>query len=538
MTSLIRTFNTILSKKLIGLTTPKAFPIFLFIVGVIMRLKHYLGNRSLWMDEAYLSSDIANMPLMQLATFQTMFPEQARQPAGFLIISKLSTLLFGISEYSLRLLPLSTSLLSLVLVYVLVKKILGRKEALWALGIFALAEPMIYYAAEVKPYSCDLLISLILFIVSTEVLSREVNKAAIWTLSLLGICAIWLSNASLLILPTITLLLFYKIQRSKDKNLKITFFLCTALLFTHFLIIYTNSISKMLENKDLINISLPVFIPRPIFTSSSFAWLLNRFIGIFEHCLGLGFGAILLAISIIGCFRFFRKNRMLGSLFGLPIVSFLIANALQKYPFHYRTSFFLTPCVTIFLVCGVTFIFGKIKHQYLVVKILIFALLLGSSLSSSIPPFLRSHNKFDTRPLLQYLKTQRQKGDALIYNNSAQYAYGFYHGLLGMGSARELILKLEDGNKEHAPTVLRTAHEYLIFNRQGYFIGNYDTMMTQALLRQEKGTFLNNQRTWLFLTQLQTQQQQRTVEFFKKRGGLIIEKKAAGAWLYLFNMQN
>ncbi|MBU4333321.1 MAG: glycosyltransferase family 39 protein, partial [Candidatus Omnitrophica bacterium] len=507
-----------LGQKIDFLIGQKVFPVILFCCGAALRLKHYFENRSLWLDEAYLSIDIANTSLFGLASFQTILPGQPRQPVGFLIISKIFTLIFGICEYSLRLFPLLSSLLALYILYLLTKKVLGRNAALLALAIFTFAEPLVYYAAEVKPYSCDVLISLILFFSSINFLTGDISVKKIRDFCLLGIVSMWFSTSSLLVLPAIGFLILCRIFKEKKLELFISFASTCVFFITNFLIIYVKSLSKMLANSSIMSTSIPVFMPRPIWSLSSLHWLLEKSTGIFEHSLGMGmgFGYLALTLLLVGCYDLFKKNRMMGALFLLPLMTFLAANFLHKYPFHYRMLLFLTPCIVIFISQGFFAVIKMLPCGCLSSRILIIAMLIFPSARMSLNSFVKPHRYSNTRPVIKYLSEHYQKGDSLIYNNSAQYLYGFYHGLFRMGSDTELIVKIENWEDDEPKTKIERKYQYLVFNEKGYLRGTYKDPYVDAHLYKDIRHYENNPRTWLFLSQLSFAQKKMTVEFFMR----------------------
>jgi hypothetical protein len=90
------------------LTKPKLNPFLiasyiLLATGIVIRVYHYLVNRSLWLDEAMLSNNIIDRSFSQL-----LEPLDKLQiaPIGFLFTQKVAVLFLGTNEYALRLFPL------------------------------------------------------------------------------------------------------------------------------------------------------------------------------------------------------------------------------------------------------------------------------------------------------------------------------------------------------------------------------------------------------------------------------------------------
>jgi Dolichyl-phosphate-mannose-protein mannosyltransferase len=141
----------------------------LVVVGVIGRLVRYFLQFPIWGDEAFvainfLHRDFAGM-LHGLEYFQIA-------PVLFLWGELAVTKLLGPSELALRLLPSLASLASLALFWRLAWSTVPPLAALFAVGLLAVARWPVTMGAFVKPYSCDLLMALVLLVPASEWLRR------------------------------------------------------------------------------------------------------------------------------------------------------------------------------------------------------------------------------------------------------------------------------------------------------------------------------------------------------------------------------
>ncbi len=118
----------------------------IIIIGVILRLRQYIANRSLWLDEASLALNIVGRSFTGLT--QPLDFEQGA-PLGFLFIEKAVLLILGNQDYILRLFPLLSGLLSVYFMYLISKEFFGM-PGLFALSIFAVSWTLIYYSSELK----------------------------------------------------------------------------------------------------------------------------------------------------------------------------------------------------------------------------------------------------------------------------------------------------------------------------------------------------------------------------------------------------
>jgi hypothetical protein len=97
----------------------------IIVLGALARLLPYIGNRSLWLDEAHVALVIARHSLLGLVHH---IDSGERGAVLFLISEKGATKLLGLNEFGLRLVPLLASVLSLVLLYQVVGDACGRRH--------------------------------------------------------------------------------------------------------------------------------------------------------------------------------------------------------------------------------------------------------------------------------------------------------------------------------------------------------------------------------------------------------------------------
>ena len=152
------------------------------ILGAALRLVRCLLNYPMWCDETMLAANLLDRPWTALAQ-----PLAYRQvcPLGFLALEWIAVQFIGFSELSLRLIPVACAIASVPLFYVLARRVLGdrTKATLLAVAIFAVSEPPIRYAAEVKPYSADLLVSLVLLYLAVVWLQSRGRIRPLWALA-------------------------------------------------------------------------------------------------------------------------------------------------------------------------------------------------------------------------------------------------------------------------------------------------------------------------------------------------------------------
>jgi len=130
----------------------------LLAAGLVLRLRAYFAGRSLWLDEAMLALNLIRRDFAGL-----MLPLDYDQgaPLGFLLLQKGIILLLGSGELALRLVPLLAGCLALIIFAWLAFRLLPRAGALVALALFSFSPSLIFYSAEAKQYSLDVLLAVL-----------------------------------------------------------------------------------------------------------------------------------------------------------------------------------------------------------------------------------------------------------------------------------------------------------------------------------------------------------------------------------------
>ena len=169
-------------------------------VGILVRVRQYIADRSLWLDESMLSSNILNRTFSGL--LQPLDFGQGA-PIGFLFLEKLAVLTGGPSEYSLRFFPLLSGVIALVVFYKVSVRYIKNEAVPISVLLFSFCYPLIRYSSEVKQYSTDVLIASILYLLGSDFLSRQSGNRKYVIFGLVGALSIWFSHVSVFVLAGI-----------------------------------------------------------------------------------------------------------------------------------------------------------------------------------------------------------------------------------------------------------------------------------------------------------------------------------------------
>ena len=154
----------------------------LLATAAVLRLAEIVMVRPLWLDEAMLALGIGRFSFAGLAA---PLPYDQSSPLLFLWSVKAVTLIGGMGETALRLVPLLAGLALPWLVWRIAKSLAGPDAALIAVTLAALSFPLIRYSAELKPYGVDALVSLVLVWLTLRVRAAP-DRAVLWWQLLAG----------------------------------------------------------------------------------------------------------------------------------------------------------------------------------------------------------------------------------------------------------------------------------------------------------------------------------------------------------------
>jgi hypothetical protein len=110
----------------------------------VVPLSRYIANQSLFGDEAAL---VVNVVGRRFGELHGPLTYHQAAPYGFLLVVKAVQLLLGLSEYALRLVPLTTGVAPLALFYQLARRVLDACPALGALVSFSVCWELVNHSS-------------------------------------------------------------------------------------------------------------------------------------------------------------------------------------------------------------------------------------------------------------------------------------------------------------------------------------------------------------------------------------------------------
>jgi hypothetical protein len=131
---------------------------------VVLRTMQWFAGTSLWIDELMIARNVQDRGMAALLTRALDYAQVA--PPGFLASVEAATMVFGLGERALRLVPWALSILGLLLFWRIARRFVSPLALVMGLLLFAASPALIWYGGNVKQYSGDVAWTLLLVLVA------------------------------------------------------------------------------------------------------------------------------------------------------------------------------------------------------------------------------------------------------------------------------------------------------------------------------------------------------------------------------------
>lgn len=330
----------------------------LILLGSVLRVAAYAAGRPLWLDEASLSLNIASRSPVGLTG---VLDYNQAAPIPFLWGEWLVTRLAGVTEYSLRALPLAAGILLLMAFWPVARWVLGQQEGIVATALASISLPLIYYSGEVKQYGLDALVTVLLLGLTVSVI-RHARSAAAWRrLAVGGLLGLCISQPSIFVLAGVGTALVAEPRVRAAPYWKARVAVACGAWLSAFLLLYFVVYRQGLEDLYLRQYWEGTFlapsapnIVRRVLRAARYALVEPVFRPESPNWFAAGY--ILCALFAVGVYAAARRHgAAVALLLTVPYGALAAASALGKYPIAERLLLFLTPLL--FIVYGAALVF-------------------------------------------------------------------------------------------------------------------------------------------------------------------------------------
>jgi hypothetical protein len=480
--------------------------------GVALRLWHFSSGRSLWIDEAMVSTSIVgrdwNGLLRPLDYLQIA-------PIGWLFIEKAALQTIGGLEYALRLPQLIFGLASLAVFVVVARRLFAQSGFVVAIALFALGSHLIYYSAEVKPYGVDAFFSTVFIFFGVRYFWQQapITIVGMIALATAGAAAAACSFPAIVIMACFGPLIFLR-EVVHRRFVAVAGVVVVGVfwlaVFAYFFLGFQKPDSPVVE--DMAKQWNGGFAPLPPASLADLAWYPKMASDLFESRFGRASTVATFIAALIGAWVLVRKNSWFGASLLAPFAVALILSGLQLYPIGNRLTLYLLPQLILLIAAGVEASASVIRPGIvttLIATILVFAGSAGMVVQNFTSTPLPYTNE-DIRPVLAELASKRTADQPIYVYWAALPAFRLYQDAVGLGDANVIEGKSKKGE---LGCMLRTIDSLRAHNQIWIVFAHTDKILD----RPEEFVFR---------------------DFAKIAGREVFARNAGGAHAFLFDFQS
>ena len=359
-------------------------------------------------------------------------------PVGFLWIELAVGRLLGLSEAALRLPAWLSGLAALVLFFSFARRVLDRRRALLAVGIFASSYYVVRHGAEVKPYAGDVLLALGIVWLAWRILEDEKAPGPWVGLTLLAAAGVWFSYPLVFVAAGAGAVLTRHAIRSRSRRALLFVAVYGLVLTASFLLIYfrVNRHQEQGVPSWMDGYWQDAFPPvkQPL---RLLWWLVDIHAGVMlAYPVGAAHfgGALTLICVVAGAFWMARTRRDLLLLLLSPLPFAFAAAAFRRYPYGdaIRTSLYMAPSFCLLAGAGVVTLLnavvpGRRAARGVRVAVGVLAALAAGGIALDVARPYKEMGDHGNRDVLRLLCARGRPGDEWVVMNGASEArFRFY----------------------------------------------------------------------------------------------------------------
>lgn len=339
------------------------------VAGALLRIREL--QMPLWRDEAWVANSILS------PTWHEMFfyPHYLQTtPPLLLAVVRAVVHVAGISDLAFRLVPLLCGIALIPLTYQLVRRLAGDPAGLFAAALTALSTFPVQYAGQLKQYSTDPVVTVVLLLLLLRAMDSTASKTswAFWCAASATAIAPWFSYGALLLLPA-ALLALACLPAASLRERWTRWLIASGLSGVSAAWLYFGFIVPN-RNADLVTYWAAHFPPSAV--SAWPAYLLSRVLLMMRtlHPAGTAIQLLLLGLGLTGVVAISKKQQecskqnksFLLLALGLPVPVAFAANLAHVYPLGAaRVQIYLFPLLVLAVSAGLAWLLRPLKAEWL-----------------------------------------------------------------------------------------------------------------------------------------------------------------------------
>ena len=473
------------------------------IFGVAVRLVSYIAAHALRVDEAAVAVSIVERSYLELVK-----PLEFRQiaPLGFVFAERFFVELMGRTEYALRMFPFIAGTSSIFLFWKLAKDVLCKAAVPIAMLFFVSSSHLIHYSNELKQYSTDLCVGLIILIMAVNAISKKDNWLYLLFFSFIGAVAVWFSHPAIFILAGAGMAIVISLISKKDFKCLLQFAAVFSLWVISFLLTYFLVLSKYEAGKGLQGFweNKHAFMPLVPHSLSDLAWLGKTLERALRNPVGIKLVVPAAMLFLAGYVVLYKRRKHYFFISIFTILFALIASGIKAFPFSERLILYTAPIFIIAVACGVDLLRGRLWPANKVIFVSIVFALMFHPVMSAASSLLRPAKYEEIKPALKMLEGEIQPSDVLYISRGTYKPFNFYkvnykwpddmklviaeRGVNDAATFRSKVNKLKGNDRVWVMFTAHTGQER--FKGRGTMLGCLDMLGDRLLSYEKEGIYL------------------------------------------------
>jgi len=407
----------------------------LLVLGLAWRTVRLAVNFSLSSDEASVAVHLLDRDFAGL-TAPLGYAQVA--PVGFLWTELAAARLLGFAEAALRLPAWLQSLAALGLFWSFAWKVLDRRRALLAFGIFASSYYVVRHGAEVKPYAGDVLVALGVVWLAWRILENEEAPGPRVGLTLLAAGGVWVSFPAVFSAAGAGAVLSWRALHSRSRRMLLFVAVYGLVLGASFLVVHLGVNRHQARDvpwwmADYWRDAFPP-LEQPL---RLLWWLIDVHAGVMlAYPVGAAhFGSALTLVCVVaGAVGMARTRRDLLLLLLSPLPFAFVAAALQRYPYGdaIRTSLYMAPSFCLLAGAGLVNLLkaalsGREAARGIRVAAGVLAVLAAGGIALDVVRPYKEIGDHENRQLLRLVCARCRPGDEwIVLTGASEARFRFY----------------------------------------------------------------------------------------------------------------
>jgi hypothetical protein len=411
-------------------------PALIAAAGVALAVVQWAMGRPLWLDEEFLAVSLRDRGITDY--FEPLWLGQTA-PFGWLVLQRVTVLMFGTGERAIRLVPMLFGVATIGTAVWIGGRWMTVAAASMLVLLCAFAQWLTYHFFEMKPYSADAFLALLMPAVAAWSVATK-RPAMFW---IVAAVAQWFGNGALYVTPLCALMLAAILLRREGWRSAFRFSVFGLVWLGSFALNYALILRHAASYAFFYRFWAGAFPPPQAGIVGTVQWFLVQLAGFGMKPGSASFGSALWLAAFAGFIAGAASGRSLALFCASVPIAAILLTALRLVPFYERITLWVVPAlyVGVALLADIALQAGRPSGRpksirlAAVVSLIVAALLSGDiAVRGALDGVGRArsasdNHALDDRAAVRWLNAQKRPGDVWMTTHYGVPAVWWYAGI-------------------------------------------------------------------------------------------------------------